>query len=110
MIPYDEFVRARAARKMRSSGSERSGDAPRPRDPAEPDRARRKTDRPVPEASTPQAEDPKIDGRAQTVGELRARINEGFYDRPEILEETVRRILLALDARNLPRCDMEMEW
>ena len=97
VIPYDEFLRARAKRESVRRGPASFGDAPDAPEIADSRQSRSKFDHPDSNPSLSEGDAARGDTREQTVGEIRARIRDGFYDRPEILEETVQRILSTLE-------------
>ena len=94
VVPYEVFLRARARLGPDPGEPEaaRSSRAGRPGGTAEP-RGRARAGGPnIPEAVL--AEMRRLpDVRPAKVREARRRIRIGFYDRPEVLEEIVRRML-----------------
>jgi hypothetical protein len=110
VIPYEEFLRAREAREalrrvdaQDGEGADTSGIDDSTPPPSEFDHSG---------FNPPESEGHAAGGeaRSHTVGEIRARIRDGFYDRPEILEETVQRILSSLDVRKESQDGSEMKW
>jgi hypothetical protein len=106
VIPYEDFLRARAARE--SAGAQ-SGSAPAP-SPTEAGAETRSGPAVSPatfetaDATRPSPAEPgpAPDALARRVEQVRARIRDGYYERPEILEETVQRILSSMRPESNP--------
>lgn len=100
VISYEEFLRARAAREEAGAtpGGMQAGGSHAARSP-EPE-----GEAVLPATFGPDAQPPPImpepglgvDVRARRMEQVRARIREGYYEKPEVLEETVQRILSSM--------------
>jgi hypothetical protein len=94
VVPYEVFLRARARLEQEPAGSDavRSSRSGQQGTPAEPRGKARAGSRNIPEAILAEVRG-LPDVRPAKVREARRRIRMGFYDRPEVLEEIVRRLL-----------------
>ncbi len=83
IIPYGEFLRVRAERDAVCG---------------------------VPAAPEPGCAQQGLDPLDERVEDVRARIRCGYYERPAVLEETVRRILVSLEGPADSSEELESQW
>jgi hypothetical protein len=100
VIPYEDFLRARALMESTCAPlATPAGASERDVPAAGADGSDQSSESFIPRASaepSTRAEAHSSDPADERLEEIRCKIGEGYYDRPEILEEMVQRILSSL--------------